>query len=120
MAEDYVGTKGVDDEIRKFRRREPLVYIRCFAHDLPARSTLLLDLAQIARFQSSRQSPPQYPRHRNPSMLAPQSGQTRLRIAEIKLVSMFLTTVYEAIMSLPVTIFHHRMHNVKHGAAGVF
>lgn len=35
-------------------------------------------------------------------MLAPQSGQTRLRIAEIKLVSMFLATVYEAIMSLPV------------------
>jgi hypothetical protein len=34
-------------------------------------------------------------------MLAPQSGQTRLRIAEIKLMLMFLATVNEAIMSLP-------------------
>jgi hypothetical protein len=35
-------------------------------------------------------------------MLAPQSGQTRLRIAEIKLKSVFVTTEIEAIMSLPV------------------
>jgi len=34
-------------------------------------------------------------------MLAPQRGQTRLRIAEIKLMLMFLATVNEAIISLP-------------------
>jgi hypothetical protein len=34
-------------------------------------------------------------------MLAPQSGQTRLHIAEIKLMLVFLTTANEAIMSLP-------------------
>jgi len=34
-------------------------------------------------------------------MLAPQSGQTRLRIAEIKLELLFVTTASEAIKSLP-------------------
>ena len=33
-------------------------------------------------------------------MLAPQSGQTKLRIAEIKLVFGFVTTAIEAIMCL--------------------
>jgi hypothetical protein len=35
-------------------------------------------------------------------MLSPQSGQTRLRIAEIKLMSVFPKTANAAIMSLPV------------------
>jgi len=45
-------------------------------------------------------------------MLAPQSGQTRLRIAEIKLMLVFLTTANEAIMSLPFLrrFFTARMH----------
>jgi hypothetical protein len=44
-------------------------------------------------------------------MLAPQSGQTRLRIAEIKLELVFVTTASEAIMSLPVVaVLHRRMH----------
>src|SRR6266581_4644608 len=44
-------------------------------------------------------------------MLAPLSGQTRLRIAEIKLMLVFLTTANEAIMSLPVAaVLHRRMH----------
>jgi len=34
-------------------------------------------------------------------MPAPQSGQTRLRIAEIKLMSVFLTTANEAILFFP-------------------
>jgi len=34
-------------------------------------------------------------------MLAPQSGQTRLRIAEIKIELVFETSASEAIMSLP-------------------
>jgi len=34
-------------------------------------------------------------------MLAPQSGQTRLRIAEIKLELLFVTTTSEAIKCLP-------------------
>jgi len=34
-------------------------------------------------------------------MLAPQSGQIRLRIAEIELELMFVTTANEAIMSPP-------------------
>jgi hypothetical protein len=41
-------------------------------------------------------------------MLAPQSGQTRLRIAEIKLELVFVTTTSEAIMSLPVVAVLHR------------
>jgi hypothetical protein len=55
-------------------------------------------------------------------MLAPQSGQTKLRIAEIKLELVFVTTASEAIMSLPaVGVLHRRMHrNLKHGAAGAF
>ena len=44
-------------------------------------------------------------------MPAPQSGQTRLRIAEIKVMLLFLTTANEAIMSLPIAVvLHHRMH----------
>jgi len=44
-------------------------------------------------------------------MLAPQSGQTRLRISEIKLMLMFLATANEAIISLPVVaVLHRRMH----------
>jgi len=44
-------------------------------------------------------------------MLAPQSGQTRLRIAEIKLILRFLTTANKAIMPLPALVApHHRMH----------
>ena len=44
-------------------------------------------------------------------MLASQSGQTKLRIAEVKLLLLFLTTANNAIMSLPVVaVLHHRMH----------
>ena len=55
-------------------------------------------------------------------MLAPQSEQTRLRIAEIKLMLVSLATANEAIMSLPVAaVLHHRMaQNLKRGAAGAF
>jgi len=38
-------------------------------------------------------------------MLAPQSGQTRLRIAEIKLEFLFVTRASEAIMFLPAVRF---------------
>jgi hypothetical protein len=55
-------------------------------------------------------------------MPAPQSGQTRLRIAEIKLVLVFLTTANEAIMSLPFLrrFFTANAQNLKRGAAGAF
>ena len=55
-------------------------------------------------------------------MPAPQSGQTRLRIAEIKLVLVFLTTANEAIMSLPFLrrFFTADAQNLKRGAAGAF
>jgi hypothetical protein len=44
-------------------------------------------------------------------MLAPQSGQTRLRIVEIKSEFVFVTTAYEAIMSLPVVaVLPRQMH----------
>ncbi len=44
-------------------------------------------------------------------MLAPQSGQIRLRIAEMKLELAFVTTASEAIMFLPVVaVLHGRMH----------
>ena len=44
-------------------------------------------------------------------MLAPQSGQIRLRIAEIKLELVSVTTASEAITSLPVVaVLHRRMH----------
>jgi hypothetical protein len=44
-------------------------------------------------------------------MLAPENGQTRLRIAEIKLELLFETRASEAIMSLPaVAVLHRRMH----------
>ena len=44
-------------------------------------------------------------------MLAPQSGQTWLRMAEIKLELVFVTTASEAIASLPVVaVLHRRMH----------
>ncbi len=44
-------------------------------------------------------------------MRAPQSGQTRLRMAEIKIELLFVTTASEAIKSLPaVAILHRRMH----------
>ena len=77
------------------------LYTRCFARDLPNRGPRLFDPAHIARSHSRRQLLRQRPRHRNPSMLAPQSGQTRLRRAEIKRMLVFLTTIYEAIVSLP-------------------
>jgi hypothetical protein len=55
-------------------------------------------------------------------MLAPQSGQTRLRIAEIKLELVFITTASEAIMSLlVVAVLHRRTHRtLSAGAAGAF
>jgi hypothetical protein len=56
-------------------------------------------------------------------MLAPQSGQMRLRIAEIKLMLVFLTTANEAIMSLPFLrrFFTAECKNLKRGrAAGRF
>jgi hypothetical protein len=84
------------------------LYTRCFTCDFPERGPSLFDPAQIARSQSCRQSLRQYPRHRNSIMLAPQSGQTRLRIAEIKLESVYVTTASEAIMSLPVVALLHR------------
>src|SRR6266481_3168823 len=77
------------------------VYTRYFAHDFPERGPSLFDPAHIARSHSCRQSLRQRPRHRNPIMLAPQSGQTWLRIAENKPMFLFLTTENEAIMSLP-------------------
>jgi hypothetical protein len=87
------------------------VYSRCCAHDFPERRPSLFDPAHIARCQSSRQSLRQYPRQRNSIMLDPQSGQTRLRIAEIKLELAVVTTASEAIMSLPVVaVLHRRMH----------
>jgi hypothetical protein len=45
-------------------------------------------------------------------MLAPHSGQTRLRIAEIKLMLVFLTTANETMMALPflAAILRRRMH----------
>jgi len=82
-------------------------YSRCFAHDFPERGPSLFDPAQIARSQSLRQ----YPRQRNPIMLAPQSGKTRLRMAEIKLELLFPTTANAAIISLPVVpVLHRRVH----------
>jgi hypothetical protein len=52
-------------------------------------------------------------------MLAPQSGQTRLRIAEIKFEFGFVTKTSEAIMSLPtMTALHRRKHKTLSGAAG--
>src|SRR5258706_14302990 len=54
-------------------------------------------------------------------MLAPHSGQTRLRIAEIKLELVFVTTASEAIKSLPaVAVLHRQMHRTLSGAAGAF
>jgi len=55
-------------------------------------------------------------------MLAPQSGQTRLRIAEIKLMLVFLTTANEAIMSLPLLrrSFTAECTERNRGAAGAF
>jgi hypothetical protein len=55
-------------------------------------------------------------------MLAPQSGQTRLRIAETKLMLVFLTTANEAIMSLPFcgASSPPNAQNLKRGAAGAF
>jgi len=56
-------------------------------------------------------------------MPAPQSGQTRLRIAEIKLLLVFLTTANEAIMPLPFFcggLSPPNAENLKRGAAGAF
>lgn len=54
-------------------------------------------------------------------MLAPQRGQTRLRIAEIKVEVAFATTESEAIKSLPIAaILHRRMHRTVSGAASAF
>ena len=51
-------------------------------------------------------------------MLAPQSGQTRLRKEEINLELVFVSTASEAIMSLPVVaILHRRIHRTLSGAA---
>jgi len=48
-------------------------------------------------------------------MLAPQRGQTRLRIAEIKL-GLVLITANEAIMYLPVgAVLHRRVHRTLSG-----
>ena len=50
-------------------------------------------------------------------MLAPQSGQTRLRIAEIKLKLVFVTAANEAIISLSVVpVLNHRMHRTLSAA----
>jgi len=54
-------------------------------------------------------------------MLAPQSGQTRLRIAEIRLELLFVTTASEAIQSLPVVaVLYRRVHRTLSGAASAF
>jgi hypothetical protein len=52
----------------------------------------------------------QYPRQRNRIILAPQSGQTKLRIAEIKLMLVLPTTANAAILSLTVVAVPRRMH----------
>jgi|HubBroStandDraft_6_1064221.scaffolds.fasta_scaffold247107_2 hypothetical protein len=55
-------------------------------------------------------------------MPAPQSGQTKLRIAEIKFMLVFLTTVTEAIMPLLFLrrFFTAEAQKPKRGAAGAF
>jgi hypothetical protein len=55
-------------------------------------------------------------------MLAPQSGQTRLRIADIKLMLAFLTTANEAIIFLPFCggPSPPNAQNLKRGAGGAF
>jgi len=54
-------------------------------------------------------------------MLAPQSGQTRLRIPEIKIELVFVAAAIEAIMSLPVCDSSPpNARNLKRGAAGAF
>jgi hypothetical protein len=55
-------------------------------------------------------------------MLAPQSGQTRFRIAEMKLMLPFLTTVNEAMMSLPFLCRFStaEYRNLKRWAASAF
>ena len=55
-------------------------------------------------------------------MLAPQSGQIRFRIAEIKFMLVFLTTANEAIMSLLFCAGSSppNAQNLKRGAAGAF
>ena len=53
-------------------------------------------------------------------MLAPQSGQTKLRIAEIKLVFGFVTTAIEAIMCLLWSRFYRKAENLERGASGAF
>jgi hypothetical protein len=52
--------------------------------------------------------------YRSPIMLAPQSGQTKLRIAEIKLELVFVTTANEAISVSPffAVVLHRRMHRI--------
>jgi len=52
-------------------------------------------------------------------MLAPQSGQIRLRIAEIKLEFLFVTRASEAIMFLPAARFFTVEQNLRREAAGV-
>jgi len=52
-------------------------------------------------------------------MLAPQSGQTRVRIAEIKHEFGFVTTASEPIMSLSaVAVLPRRMHRTLSGGRG--
>jgi hypothetical protein len=54
-------------------------------------------------------------------MLAPQSGQTRLRIAEIKPMLVFLTTANEAIISLLCgDSSPPNAQNLMRGAGGAF
>jgi len=56
-------------------------------------------------------------------MLAPHSGQTRLRIAEIKLMLVFLTTANETMMALPFLggdSSPPNAQNLKRAAAGAF
>src|SRR5438105_6387293 len=55
-------------------------------------------------------------------MPAPQSGQTRLRIAEIKVMLAFLTTAKQAIMSLPFcgSSSPPNAQNLKRRVAGAF
>jgi hypothetical protein len=55
-------------------------------------------------------------------MLAPQSGQIRLRIAEIKLIWALLTTANDAMLSLPSCggSSPPNPQNLKHGPQGRF
>jgi hypothetical protein len=124
MAEDHVGTKVVDDDIRKSRRREPLfVYGRCFEHDFPERVPPLFDpalmwplplLTPVAATVSETS--------KSHHACSAEADRTRLRIAEIKLELLFVITASEAIMS-PLSCGGSSPPNAQHlkrGAAGAF